>query len=294
MKKKIGGSFLLILFVGAVIVLLNSLVITHAGEYKLIKQFGRVVSVVSAPGPSFKVPFIQEAQSIPMRRMISDLPPSDVTTRDKKVMNVDSFVVWSIVDPVKYLSTVNAAQEKAEVRIGNIVYNSIKTVMSRSNQDEIISGRDGELAAAITANLGKQMDAYGIKIHAVETKKLDLPDSNKEAVYQRMISERNNIAAQYTADGDYQSALIRNKTDKTVRETIASANAEAEKIKAEGEAEYMQILSGAYNEPEKADFYNYVRSLDAIKKSMVNGGKKTLILDENSEVARILSGADAR
>ena len=290
MKKAIGKGTLLILFVVAVFLFLNALVITHAGEYKLIKQFGRVVAVVSEPGPSFKVPFIQEAQSIPKQRMISDLSPSDVTTRDKKVMSVDSFVVWSIVDPVKYLSTVNASLEKAEVRIGNIVYNSIKTVMSRSNQDEIISGRDGELAAAITSNIGSQMDPYGIKIYAIETKKLDLPDSNKEAVYQRMISERNNIAAQYTADGDYQSALIRNDTDKTVRETVATANAEAEKTKAEGEAQYMQILSAAYNDADKADFYNFVRSLDALKESMAGDGSKTIVLDENSELARILQG----
>ena len=133
------------------------------------------------------------------------------------------------------------------------------------------------------------MDPYGIRIIAVETKKLDLPDSNKESVYQRMISERNNIAAQYTADGDYKSSLLRNSTDKTVRETVAKANAEAQKIKAEGEAEYMRILSEAYNDADKADFYNYVRSLDALKISL-KGGNKTIILDEQSEIAKILQG----
>ena len=123
----------------------------------------------------------------------------------------------------------------------------------------------------------------------METKKLDLPDSNKESVYQRMISERNNIAAQYTADGDYKSSLLRNSTDKTVRETVAKANAEAQKIKAEGEAEYMRILSEAYNDADKADFYNYVRSLDALKISL-KGSNKTIILDEQSEIAKILQG----
>uniref|UniRef100_UPI000AA6EAFE hypothetical protein n=1 Tax=Clostridium sp. NkU-1 TaxID=1095009 RepID=UPI000AA6EAFE len=104
-----------------------------------------------------------------------------------------------------------------------------------------------------------------------------------------MISERNNIAAQYTADGDYQSSLIRNETDRTVKETVAKAEAEAEMIKAEGEAQYMQILSNAYNDESKADFYNYVRSLDALKSSL-KGTNKTIILNKNSELARILSG----
>ena len=231
-------------------------------------QFGKVVRVEDTAGPSLKIPFLQTVQKIPRYKMIADLYPSDVTTKDKKVMTVDSFVIWEITDPVKYLSSLSASREKAEVRLGNVVYNSIKNVLSSTNQSDIISGRDGELAQVITDNIGTAMDSYGIRIHAVETKKLDLPDSNKEAVYQRMISERNNIAAQYTADGEYQSSLIKNETDKTVKETVAKANAEAEKIKAEGEAQYMQILSEAYNDEAKADFYNYVRSLDALKASL--------------------------
>ena len=212
-----------------------------------------------------------------------------MTTKDKKVMTVDSFVIWDIDDPVKYLSSLNASKEKAEIRLGNVVYNSIKNVLSSTNQADIISGRDGELARVITENIGSAMDSYGIHIYAVETKKLDLPDSNKESVYQRMISERNNIAAQYTADGEYQSSLIKNDTDRSVKETIAKAEAEAEKIKAEGEAKYMQILSEAYNDESKADFYNYVRSLDSIKASL-KGEDKTIILNADSELARILSG----
>ena len=278
-------------FLVVVILLLagSSLVVTRANEYVMIKQFGKVVRVEDTAGPSLRIPFLQSVQRIPKYKMISDLYPSDVTTKDKKVMTVDSFVIWDIDDPVKYLSSLNASKEKAEIRLGNVVYNSIKNVLSSTNQADIISGRDGELAKVITENIGSAMDSYGIHIYAVETKKLDLPDSNKESVYQRMISERNNIAAQYTADGEYQSSLIKNDTDRSVKETIAKAEAEAEKIKAEGEAKYMQILSEAYNDESKADFYNYVRSLDAIKASL-KGPDKTIILDADSELARILSG----
>ena len=289
MKKRIFKGAGLILVLMAVFVLSNAVVITRANEYVLIKQFGKVVRVEENAGPSLCIPFLQTVQRVPKYKMISDLYPSDVTTKDKKVMTVDSFVIWDISDPVKYLSSLNASKEKAEIRLGNVVYNSIKTVLSSTNQADIISGRDGELAPAITANIGASMDSYGIHIYAVETKKLDLPDSNKESVYQRMISERNNIAAQYAADGDYQSQLIKNETDRTVKETIAKAEAEAEKTKAEGEARYMQILSDAYNDESKADFYNYVRSLDALKASM-KGSNKTIILDGDSELARILSG----
>lgn len=287
--KKLLKSMSAFLIVALLLVAGSSLVVTRANEYVMIKQFGKVVRVEDTAGPSLRIPFLQSVQRVPKYKMISDLYPSDVTTKDKKVMTVDSFVIWDIDDPVKYLSSLNASKEKAEIRLGNVVYNSIKNVLSSTNQADIISGRDGELARVITENIGSAMDSYGIHIYAVETKKLDLPDSNKESVYQRMISERNNIAAQYTADGEYQSSLIKNDTDRSVKETIAKAEAEAEKIKAEGEAKYMQILSEAYNDGSKADFYNYVRSLDSIKASL-KGKDKTIILNADSELARILSG----
>lgn len=289
MKRWLRRGMTGMIVLAALILLAGSVVTTRATEYVMVKQFGKVVRVESDPGLSFKIPFLQTVQRVPKYKMISDLTPSDVTTKDKKVMTVDSFVIWDIKDPLKYLTSLNASKEKAEVRLGNVVYNSIKNVLSATNQTDIISGRDGNLSLAITENIGQVMEPYGIQIYSVETKKLDLPDSNKESVYQRMISERNNIAAQYTADGQYQSSLIKNETDRTVKETIAKAEAEAEKIKAEGEAQYMQILSAAYNDASKADFYNFVRSLDALKQSL-KGENKTIVLDGDSEMARILSG----
>ena len=130
--------------IGIVVVILlvatifNPIVVTRANEYSLIIQFGKVVRVEEAAGPSLKVPFLQSVQKIPRYKMISDLYPSDVTTKDKKVMTVDSFVIWDINDPVKYLSSLNASKEKAEVRLGNVVYNSIKNVLSSTNQADII------------------------------------------------------------------------------------------------------------------------------------------------------------
>lgn len=288
MQKFIKRSIILVVVL-IIAAIFNPVVVTKADEYKLIKQFGRVVRVESTAGPSLRIPFIQSVQSIPKHKMISDLYPSDVTTKDKKQMTTDSFVIWEVSDPVLYLQKLNANYEKAEIRIGNIVYSSMKNILSSTNQNDIISQRDGELARKITEDVKEPLAQYGILVHAVETKKLDLPDSNKESVYARMISERNNIAAQYTADGDYQSSLIKNETDRTVKETMAKAEAEAEKIKASGEAQYMQILSDAYNDESKADFYNFVRSLDALKASL-KGENKTIILDKNSELAKILSG----
>lgn len=288
-KRKNLPLKVVLVVLAALFLLRASIVETYNNEYVLIKQFGKVVRVVSEPGLSLKIPFIQNTQSIPKYKMIYDLVPSEVNTKDKKVMVVDSFAIWEVTDPLKYLSSLGANRTNAETRIGNIVYNSVKNIISATDQADIISGRDGKLAEMITDNIGNSLDSYGIHVLKVETKRLDLPDSNKESVYQRMISERKNIAAGYTADGEYQSNVIKNETDKQVSITVSEAEAKAEQIKAEGEAKYMEILSHAYNDAQKADFYNYVRSLDALKATLV-GNNKTIILDKDSEMARILQG----
>ena len=289
MKKTGRKIALFIILIAGLITLGSSMVSTYNDEYKLVPQFGKVVRVIDTPGLSFKVPFIQTTQSIPNYEMVYDLVPSEVNTRDKKVMLTDSFALWSVTDPLEYLSRLGASKANAESRISVVVYNAVKNVISSTDQADVISGRDGKLAELITERIGNSLDSYGITVKKVETKMLDLPDSNKEAVYQRMISERQNIAAGYTADGQYQSNVIKNTTDKDVSIIISEAEAKAEKIRAEGEAEYMRILSNAYNDESKADYYNYIRSLDALKASL-KGSNKTVILNENSELARILQG----
>lgn len=289
MKKLSRSMIAIVVLILALIVLKSSIVSTYNDEYKLVLQFGKVVRVIDEPGLSFKIPFVQSTQSIPNYEMIYDLVPSEVNTRDKKVMVTDSFALWTVRDPLKYLSRLGANKANAESRISVVVYNAVKNVISSTDQADVISGRDGKLAEMITEKIGNSLDSYGITVKKVETKMLDLPDSNKEAVYQRMISERQNIAAGYIADGQYESNVIKNSTDREVSVLISEAKAQAEKIRAEGEAEYMRILSEAYNDESKADYYNYIRSLDALKVSL-KGSNKTIILNEDSELARILQG----
>lgn len=273
----------------ALVVGTMSMVVTYPNEYKLVKQFGEIVRVVEEPGVSFKVPFIQECESVPKALQIYDIPASDVITRDKKSMIADAFVLWRISDPVLFTRHLNGQVAQAQSRISASVFSSMKSVISNMDQAEIIENRDGKLALDIRENIGGSLDGYGIQVLAVETKSLDMPDDNKQSVYERMISERNNIAASYTAQGNSSAQKIKNDTTKEVSVMKSEAKAEAEKIKAEGEAQYMQILSEAYNDADKADFYNFVRSLDAVKNSLKDGNK-TLILDKSSPIVQIFYG----
>ena len=275
------------------VVLLISLIVfssvtyvVHQGEYAIVKEFGKVVHIESEPGLKFKTPLIQSVETLPNKEMIHDLPISEVITKDKQTMVADCFALWRITDPQKFISSLNGSMPNATSRIEVLVYNAMKNEMSSRTQAEIISDRTGKLAADITEVAKPNFDQYGIELIAVETKHLDLPYDNKESVYNRMISERANISAGHTAEGEKEAKIIKSETDKQVAIMIAEANAQAEQLMAEGEAEYMKILSAAYNDKSKAEFYEFVRALDAAKAALANGDN-VLVLDKDSPLVDV-------
>ena len=268
-----------------------SLTVTRQNEYKLVRQFGKVQRVIDQPGLSLKIPFIETTATLPKQTLLYDLAPSDVITRDKKTMITDSYVIWKISDPLKFARTLNSSIENGESRINTAVYNATKNAISSMSQDEVITSRDGELSAMVMDAVDDNMEQYGISVILFETKQLDLPDDNKEAVYERMISERDNIAATYTAEGSSEAKVIRNTTDKEVAIQISEAEKQAEILEAEGEQEYMRILSETYGEEGRTEFYSFVRSLDALRNSM-KGENKTVILSSDSPIAQIFDGAE--
>lgn len=268
----------------------TSLTVTKQNEYKLVRQFGKVQRVIDKPGISLKIPFVETTATLPKQTLLYDLAPSDVITRDKKTMITDSYVIWKITDPLKFAQTLNSSIENGESRINTAVYNATKNAISSMSQDEVITSRDGELSQMVMNAVDDNMAQYGVSVILFETKQLDLPDDNKEAVYERMISERDNIAATYTAEGSSEAKVIRNTTDKEVAIQISDARKQAEILEAEGEQEYMKILAEAYGEEGRTEFYSFVRSLDALKNSM-KGENKTVILSADSPIAEIFQGA---
>lgn len=286
MKKNISKVFGIVVIVAALIVVLNSAFVIRENQYGLVKEFGRIEKVISEPGLYFKIPVIQEIDTVSKELLLYDIAKSDVITKDKKSMIVDSFVLWRITDPKAFAQTLNSSTANAEGRINVAVYNAIKNVISSMTQNDVIAARDQDLSSNIMSNATSSIGQYGIEIATVEIKLLDLPEDNKDAVFERMISERQNIAATYTAEGNAEAQMIRNTTDKEAALLISEANKQAEILMAEGEAEYMRIMSEAYNDEAKADFYSFTRSLDAVQKS-ITGGNKTIILDKDSPLVQI-------
>ncbi len=286
MKKKIFGASAIVVALIAIFILANAMFVVKENQYGIVKEFGKIERVISEPGLNFKIPFIQETDMVSKEILLYDIAKSDVITKDKKSMIVDSFVLWRIVDPKTFAQTLNTSTANAEGRIDVAVYNAIKNVISSMTQTDIIDSRGQELTNYIMENVSSSIGQYGIEITTVEIKLLDLPEDNKDAVFERMISERENIAATYTAEGNSEAQVIRNTTDKEAAMMISEAEKQAEILRAEGEAEYMRIMSEAYNVEEKADFYSFTRSLDALKNS-ITGDDKTIILDKDSPLVQI-------
>lgn len=287
MKKK---GILIVLLVLAVILAAGSMFTVAEDEYACTVRFSKIIDTTSEAGLHFKLPFVDSVKYFTDATQLYDIPPSEVLTSDKQNMTVDCYVLWSVSDPLKFYQSLGNTSV-AEERLNALTYNALKTVMGTLSQSNIINMDDGaarnDIYEGITTSVDTLAANYGIKVEDVKIKRFDLPEANESAVYARMISERQQIAEKYTADGNYEASLIRNDVDKQVNIIVSNAEAEAAKLQAEGEAEYMRLLGKAYNTEDKQEFYKFTQALEALK-STLNGDEKTIILGKDSDLAQIL------
>ena len=291
MKIKKSG-FILVAALLLFLVLVNSAYTVEENQFACTVRFSEIIGTTGEAGLHFKLPFVDSVKYFSKATQFYDIPPSEVLTSDKQNMTADCYVLWRIEDPKKFYQTLGTTGA-AEQRLDAITYNELKTVMGTLAQADIINMEDGgernDIYEGINAKVDNQAKTYGITVEDVKIKRFDLPQSNENAVYSRMISERNQMAEKYTADGNYDASIIRNDVDKQVNIIISNAQAEAAKLEAEGEAEYMRMLAEAYDSDDKKDFYEFTIALDALRQSLT-GNEKTIILDADSALAQILTG----
>jgi len=289
MKKWI---IIAIIVVALLIVGECSTYVVYENQYACTFRFSKIINTESKPGLHFKIPFVDSVAYFTKSSQLYDIPPSEVLTSDKQNMTVDCYLIWKITDPQQFYRALGTT-ERAEERLNSIAYSALKNNMSNLAQADIINMNDGaernEIYESIAVAVDQQARPYGIEVEDMKIKQFDLPDSNLNAVYSRMISERKQMAEKFAADGNYEASIIRNDVDKNVNILITNAEAQAAKLEAEGEAEYMRLLAEAYNTADKKDFYEFTLALDALKQSLT-GTEKTIILDQDSPLAQILLG----
>lgn len=290
MKKKIVRISSLVIALLIIIVLASSIYTVQENEYISTVRFSKIIDTKDQPGLYFKAPFVDSIRIFPKAINYYDISPSEVLTADKQNMTVDSYVLWRIVDPLKFFQTLGSVTV-AEERLDALTYNAFKNIMGTLPQQKIINednaSERNDIYSGITTNVDAIAKNYGIQVVDVKIKRFDLPEANEQAVYGRMISERNQIADKYAADGEYEASIIRNDVDKKVDIIVSNAKAKAAKIEAEGEQAYMNMLAKSYNTDDKRFFYEYMLKLDSLESSL-KGTDKTVILGRDSALAKLL------
>jgi len=290
-------KFLIILaavLAAAAILCSGALYTVAENEHACVMRFNKIEDVKSDAGLYFKLPFVDDVMRLPNTVLLYDIPESEMLTADKKNMTIDSYITWEIAEPRTFYQTLGSITE-AEIRLDALTYNALKNLMGTLEQNDIINEEDAsernDIYSGITTEVAALAETYGIRVLDVKVKRLDLPSDNEQAVYARMISDRNQIAEKYTADGEYEASIIRNDVDKQVNIIVSNAQAQAAKLEAEGEAEYMKMLAAAYDTDEKKDFYEFSLGLDALKASLNTAeNTKTVIIDGSSLLGQLLLG----
>ncbi|SEM37278.1 membrane protease subunit HflC [Mesobacillus persicus] len=283
------GLFILLLLVLLGFIFSNLFVVKE-GEYKVIRQFGEVVRIDSEPGLSYKIPFIQSVTTLPKYQMTYDVSQAEINTMDKKRILIDNYAVWRIEDPKKMIANARTVQA-AESRMEEFIYSVTRTELGQLDYDEIINDEKssrGSLNDRITEKVNELLsnDNYGISVTDVRMKRTDLPEENELSVFTRMISERHSTAQDYLSQGDARKNRIEAETDKEVNEMLATAKADAEEIRSEGEAEAAKVYNTAFS--KDPEFYSLYRTLESYKKTI--GDDTVIILPSDSPYARILTG----
>ena len=221
--------------------------------------------------------------------MLYDIPTSDVLTAGKEGDDNRQLSAVENRKPAQFyqsLGTIGVAEERLD-----LTYNELKNTMGTLDQNLIInqeiSGTRNLIYDQIKGDVAEIAKSYGIDVVDIKIKRLDLPSDNEQAVYNRMISERNQIAKKYEADGEYEASIIRNNVDKQVNIIVSDAEARSAELVAEGEAEYMRLLAAAYNTDDKREFFEFLKALEALEASL-NGNDKTVILGKDSLLADLL------
>ena len=253
------------------------------------------LKIKRGPGLFVKIPFLQKVILLEDRILEYDSEPTDIVTRDKKHLLVDNFARWRIVNPLLFIQTVRT-ENGAQARLDDMVYSVLREELAKSDLVEIVRTENNpSLVDHITTGrevimlaVAKKADItarrYGIQLIDVRIKRADLPKENLNAVFNRMMAERQRISKQYRSEGEEEASKIRATTDRDVKIIEADAYKEAETIKGKGDGKAAAIYAEAYAAHE--EFYKFVQSLETIDQSTTN--KDQLIMSTSGGVFQYL------
>jgi membrane protease subunit HflC len=292
MKLGLTGGAVAVLLLLAVIVGYNTFFTVSQTQQALVVRLGKPVHVITEPGLSAKVPFIDSVIYIDKRILNIESPAQEVIASSQdnsksggdqagERLVVDAFARYRITDPLKYYQTVGPAGADAQLAI--LLNSALRRVLGAATLSDVVRDKRDALMAKMRTQLDHEAQQYGIRIIDVRIRRADLPEQNSQAVYQRMQTERQREAAEFRAQGSQKAQEIRARADRDVTVLLADATSAAEQIRGQGDSERNRIFADAYN--RDPDFFAFYRSMQAYEKSMQRGDTR-LVLKPDSDFFR--------
>ncbi|MDE2488530.1 MAG: protease modulator HflC [Alphaproteobacteria bacterium] len=270
----------------ALIVVLNTFFTVDQRDEAVVVSFGDPIRVINAPGHPdaglhMKVPFAQSVVTLDRRNLGQEVDQEEIISSDQQRLVVDAFIRYRIADPLQFYRTMGTERTAAD-RIERLLNSTLRDILGSTTQTEIISTRRAELMQQAKTTMQQRANAarFGINVIDVRIKRADLPAANEAAVFRRMRTAREQIAAQTRAMGEQQKREIMATADKQVTITLATATEEAEETRGQGDAQRTKIFAQAYGrDPSFAAFY---RSMQAYDDALANGDT-TMVLSPDSD-----------
>lgn len=285
--KRLWQWIIVVVIVGCGV---RSVVFVDETEFVIVTQFGRPVRILVEAGPKVKMPY-QSALRIDRCLQIYDPRPSEFLAQGKKNIDLDVFVCWKVDDPQTFIEAVGGDMIRAESSMHDIIWAKLAAAIGKNPLEALVSTdpeqhRLDDIMAQVSAESAKEINSkYGVSIVDVGVKRISLPIQVRESVFERMRSERAQLAGQYRAEGDKEAMMIRAEADKEQTVVLAHAYAEAETTRGRGEAEAARIYGEAHaKDPE---LFELLRTLETYKKILDE--KTTLLLSSDSELLKYLT-----
>ena len=282
-----------ILALGVLILLANTLFIVEQRQQAIVVRFGEPVRVINAPsrpapGLKIKAPFIENVIKFDKRNIALESAQEEIIAVDQERLVVDAFIRYRIADPLQFYRTLRD-ERTANDRIERLVNSSLRQVLGTATSNDIISGRRGQLMQLTKTDVSNRakVSRFGIEIIDVRIKRADLPTANQEAVYSRMETARQQMAAQIRGVGEQRKREIIAAADKEVAITLATAQEEADRTRGEGDAQRTQIFARSFG--KDASFASFYRSMQAYEASLAQGDT-TMVLSPDSAFFRYFEG----
>lgn len=273
--------FLVIAILGLILVTQSAFIVDET-ERAIVLQLGKPVGQTKKPGLHFKLPFVQNVLFFDARILDYDSRPAEILTLDKKNMMVDNYSKWRIVDPLRFYTTLRTLP-MGQARLDDIIYAELRVLLGRHTLTEVVTTKRAQIMEELTRKSNDLVVEYGIEVIDVRIKRTDLPVETQRAVFNRMIAEREREAKTYRAEGEERSANIRSLADREKVILLAEATRTSQQLRGEGDAQAIKIFGNALN--QAPEFYEYMRTLEAYKKTMDQNTQ--LILTPSSPFFRL-------